>query len=139
MAPILHYLLQQIENYSKPYFKKIKLKNNSDTTISHYNITRQVEYHGRLKVAHWGRRLIHIVQSIGRATEAQIAEKVNAGSDRKLSEHTMYNSLLYMGVHSLRPLRVPMLTSVSTLGMRELELDHEGNIHVNVTFTCDTL
>ena len=43
------------------------------------------------------RRLAHLVQSHRRATVAQIAEKVNAGYDRQVSEHTVHCSLLRMG------------------------------------------
>ena len=49
---------------------------------------------------------------IRQATVAQIAEKVNAGSDRKVSEHTVHHNLLHMGLCSHKPVRVPMLTSV---------------------------
>ena len=49
------------------------------------------------------RRLARVVRSNRRATVAQIAEKVNAGSDRKVSEHTVHRSLLRMGLRSRRP------------------------------------
>lgn len=52
-----------------------------------------------------------IVQANRRVTVAQIAEKVNAGSYRKVSE-TIHCSLLHMGVHSYRLVSVPMLTPV---------------------------
>ena len=52
------------------------------------------------------------VRSNRRATVAQIAQEVNAGSDRKVSEYTVHHSLLRMGLHSRRPVRVPMLTPV---------------------------
>jgi len=42
----------------------------------------------------------------------QVAQEVNAGSDRKVSEYTVHRSLLHMGLHSRRPVRVPMLTPV---------------------------
>jgi len=45
-------------------------------------------------------------------TVAQIAQEVNAGSDRNVSEYTVHRSLLRMGLHSRRPVRVPMLTPV---------------------------
>ena len=41
-------------------------------------------------------RLAHVIQSNKRATVTQIAEEINAGSDRKVSEHI---SLLRMGLH----------------------------------------
>ena len=65
--------------------------------------------HGRLRLidacAEW--RLAHLVQSNRRPTVAQIAKEVNAGS-----EYTVHRNLLHMGLHSCRPARVPMLTSV---------------------------
>ena len=42
-------------------------------------------------------RLACVVRSNRRATGAQTTEKVNAGSDRKVSEHTVHLSLLRMG------------------------------------------
>jgi len=56
------------------------------------------------------RRLARVVRSNRRATVAQIAREVNAGSDRKVSEYTVHHSLLRMGLYSCRPVRVPMLT-----------------------------
>ncbi|ROL50500.1 hypothetical protein DPX16_2799 [Anabarilius grahami] len=53
-----------------------------------------------------------VVRSNRRATVAQIAQEVNAGSDRKVSEYTVHHSLLCMGLYSSRPIRVPMLTPV---------------------------
>ncbi|KAK3566282.1 hypothetical protein QTP86_030576 [Hemibagrus guttatus] len=58
------------------------------------------------------RRLDRVVRSNRRATVAQTAEEVNAGSDRKGSEYTVHHSLLCMGPHSRRPVRVPVLTPV---------------------------
>ena len=52
-------------------------------------------------------RPVHVVWSNRQATVAQIAEEVNAGSDRKVSEYTVHRSLLHMGLHSRRPVRVP--------------------------------
>ena len=66
----------------------------------------------RLTDACGERRLAHVVQSNRQATVAQIAEEVNAGSDRKVSEYTAHHSLLRMELHSQRPVRVPMLTLV---------------------------
>ena len=70
--------------------------------------------HGRPRLidARGERRLARLVRSHRRATVAQIAEKVNAGYDRKVSEHTVHRSLLRMGLRSRRPVRVPMLTPV---------------------------
>ncbi|KAK3549760.1 hypothetical protein QTP86_007759 [Hemibagrus guttatus] len=70
--------------------------------------------HGRPRLidARGERRLARLVRSNRRATVAQIAEEVNAGSDRKVSEYTVYHSLLRMGPQSHRPVRVPMLTPV---------------------------
>ena len=51
----------------------------------------------RLIDARGERRLARVVRSNRRATGAQTAEKVNAGSDRKVSEHTEHLSLLRMG------------------------------------------
>ena len=39
-----------------------------------------------------------VVQSNRRATVAQTAKEVNAGSDRKMSEYTVHRSLLYIGL-----------------------------------------
>lgn len=49
----------------------------------------------------------HVVQSNRRSTVAQIAEKVYAGSDRKMSEYTVG-----MGLHSHRPFKDPILTPI---------------------------
>ena len=70
--------------------------------------------HGRPRLidARGERRLARVVRSNRRATVAQIAQEVNAGSDRKVSEYTVHHSLLRMGLHSCRPVRVPMLTPV---------------------------
>ena len=37
---------------------------------------------------------------IRRGTVAESAEKVNAGSSRKVSEHTVHRNLLHIGPHS---------------------------------------
>ncbi|KPP69749.1 hypothetical protein Z043_111475 [Scleropages formosus] len=60
------------------------------------------------------RKLTHLVRSHRRATIALIAENLNAGHDRKVSEHTLHHSLLHMGLCSRRPVRVPMLTPFTT-------------------------
>ncbi len=57
-------------------------------------------------------RLARLVRSHRRTTVAQIAEKVNDGYDRKVSEHTAHRSLLHMGLYSRRLIRVPILTPV---------------------------
>ena len=54
-----------------------------------------------------------MVQSHRGATAAQTAEKFNAAYDIKLPEHTVHCSLLYMGLCSRRPIRVPMLIPVN--------------------------
>ncbi|ROL41563.1 hypothetical protein DPX16_6961 [Anabarilius grahami] len=71
--------------------------------------------HGRPRFidARGERRLARVVRSNRRTTVAQIAQEVNAGSDRKVSEYTVHHSLLRMGLHSRRPVRVPMLTCAS--------------------------
>ncbi|ROI60076.1 Adhesion G protein-coupled receptor E4 [Anabarilius grahami] len=67
--------------------------------------------HGRVRLID-SRRLTRVVRSIRRATGAQIAQEVNAGSDRKVSEYIVHHSLLRMELHSRRPVRVPMLSPV---------------------------
>ncbi len=57
-------------------------------------------------------RLARVVRSNRQVTVAQTAQEVNAGSDGKVSEYTVHHSLLCMGLHSRRPVRVPMLTPV---------------------------
>ncbi|KAM9476718.1 uncharacterized protein Hap1MRO34_009737 isoform 1-T6 [Clarias gariepinus] len=61
--------------------------------------------HGRPRLidARGERRLARLVRSHRRATVAQIAERVNAGFDRKVSEHTVHRSLLRMGLRNRRP------------------------------------
>ncbi|ROI37056.1 Protein phosphatase 1 regulatory subunit 12C [Anabarilius grahami] len=70
--------------------------------------------HGRPRLidARGERRLVYVVRSNRRAPLAQIAQEVNAGSGRKVSEYTVHHSLLCMGLHSCRPVRVPMMTPV---------------------------
>ncbi|ROL54964.1 hypothetical protein DPX16_1836 [Anabarilius grahami] len=78
--------------------------------------------HGRTRLieSRGERRLARVVRSNRRAPVAQIAQEVNAGSDRKVSEYTVHLSLLRMGLD-----RVPMLTrpppkepTVDTAGTR---------------------
>ena len=59
-------------------------------------------------------------------TEEQIAEEVNAGSDRKVSEYTVHRSLLLMGVHSHRQVRVPMLTPVHCRKRQQWAREHQN-------------
>ncbi|ROL54534.1 hypothetical protein DPX16_11709 [Anabarilius grahami] len=84
--------------------------------------------HGRPRLidARGERRLARVVRSNRQATVAQIAQEVNAGSDRKVSEYTEHHSLLRMGLHSRRPVRVPMLTPVHRRKRQQWvsELDH---------------
>jgi len=62
--------------------------------------------HGRPRFidARGERRLACVVRSNRQATVAQIAQEVNAGSDRKMSEYTVHHSLMHMGLHSRWPL-----------------------------------
>ncbi|KAK3538280.1 hypothetical protein QTP70_034608 [Hemibagrus guttatus] len=55
--------------------------------------------HGRPRLidARGARRLVCVIRSNRRAPVTQIAEDVNAGSDRKVSEYTLYHSLLCFG------------------------------------------
>ncbi|ROL50430.1 Serine/threonine-protein kinase pim-2 [Anabarilius grahami] len=50
----------------------------------------------------------------------------NAGSDRKLSEYTVHHSLLHMGLHSCRPVRVPMLTPVHRRKCQQWAREHQN-------------
>lgn len=58
-------------------------------------VGNQRQGHGqpRLSDACGEQRLACVVRSNGRVIVVQIVEKVNAGSDRKVSEYTMYYSL----------------------------------------------
>ena len=67
-----------------------------------------------------------MVRSNRRATVAQIAEEVNAGSDRKVSEYTVHHSLLCMGLHSCRPVRVSMLTPVHRRKHQQWAREHQN-------------
>ncbi|CAI5647008.1 unnamed protein product [Oreochromis niloticus] len=64
------------------------------TVVNH----RQGHGRPRLIDACGEQRLAHVVQSNTRATVAQIAERFNAGSDKKVSEYTVHRSLLRMGL-----------------------------------------
>ncbi len=77
-------------------------------------VVNRQQGHGwpRLIDARGERRLARVVRSNRRATVAQIDQEVNAGSDGKVSEYTVHHSLLRMGLHSCRQVRVPMLTPV---------------------------
>ncbi|ROL41697.1 hypothetical protein DPX16_9288 [Anabarilius grahami] len=77
-------------------------------------VVNRQQGHGqsRFTDARGERRLAREVRSNRRATVAQIAQEVNAGSDRKVSEYTVHHSLLRMELHNRRPVRVPMLTPV---------------------------
>lgn len=55
-------------------------------------------------------RLARLVLPHRRATLAQAAEKVNAGTDRKESKHTEHHSLVCIELRSSKPARVAMLT-----------------------------
>ncbi|ROL50049.1 Transposable element Tc1 transposase [Anabarilius grahami] len=83
--------------------------------------------HGRPRLidARGERRLARVVRSIRGATVAQIAQEVNAGSDRKVSEYTVHHSLLRMGVHSRIPVLVPMLTPVHRRKRQQWEREHQ--------------
>uniref|UniRef100_A0A8P4G4M8 Transposable element Tcb1 transposase n=1 Tax=Dicentrarchus labrax TaxID=13489 RepID=A0A8P4G4M8_DICLA len=87
---------------------------------------RQGQGRPRLIDARGERRLARVVQSNRRATVAQIAEKVNAGSDRKVSEHTVHRSLLRIGLRRYRPVRVPMLTPVHCRERLQWALEHQN-------------
>jgi len=101
---------------------------------------RQGHRRPRLIDALGEQRLAYVVRSNRQATVAQIAQKVNAVSDRKVSEHTVHHSLLCMELHSLRPVRVPMLTPVHHRKCQQWasELDHrameECGLVLSVTF-----
>ena len=55
----------------------------------------------------------------------QIAEEVNAGSDRKVSECTVHRSLLRIGLRSCRSVRVPMLTPVHHQKRQQWACEHQ--------------
>lgn len=68
-----------------------------------------------------------LAQSNRGATEPLIAERVNAGFDRKVSVH---HRLLHMGLHSHRPVRVTMLIT-KAIARRFLKLQY---IYIYVVF-----
>ncbi|KAK3557806.1 hypothetical protein QTP86_002693 [Hemibagrus guttatus] len=81
-------------------------------------VVNRQQGHGlqRLIDAHGERRMARVIRSNRRATIAQIAEELYAGSYRKVSENTVHRSLLCMGLDSRRPVRVPMLTESGNNG-----------------------
>lgn len=70
-----------------------------------------------------GQRLARVVWPSRRATVGQIAEKVNAGSDRKVSEHKVHR----MGLRSRRPVRVPTLTPVHYRKSPQWAREHQNS------------
>ena len=66
----------------------------------------------RLIDARGQRRLSHLVQTDRRSTVAQVRENFNGGHGRNVSQSTVHRTLLRMGLHSRRPVRVPMMTPV---------------------------
>ncbi|ROL45969.1 hypothetical protein DPX16_4783 [Anabarilius grahami] len=87
---------------------------------------RQSHGLSRLIDARGERRLARVVRSNRRATVAQTAQEVNAGSDRKVSEYTVHHSLLRMGLHSRRQVRVPMLTPVHLRKCQQWTLENQN-------------
>lgn len=83
--------------------------------------------HGRPRLidAQGEQRLALVVQSNAWATVAQITEKVNAGSDRKVSEHTVHRSLLRMEQSGCSPVRVSMLAAAHVHSQKRIESAHE--------------
>lgn len=57
----------------------------------------------------WGLKSSRMVPHKSYSMRAQMAEKVNAGNDRKVSEHTVHHSLQCMGLRRYRLVRVPVL------------------------------
>lgn len=82
--------------------------------------------HGRPRLidALGERRLASMVESDRTATVAQIAEKVNAGSQRKVSEHTVHRSLLRMGLRR-RQVSASMLADVHRQKRLQWALEHQ--------------
>ncbi|KAK3549271.1 hypothetical protein QTP70_034482 [Hemibagrus guttatus] len=58
-------------------------------------VVNQRQGHGRLSLTdeRGERRLARVIRSNRRATVVQIAEEVNAGSDRKVSEYTVHDGV----------------------------------------------
>ncbi|ROJ29333.1 hypothetical protein DPX16_13777 [Anabarilius grahami] len=73
-------------------------------------VVNQRQGHGRPRLIdeRGERRVARVVRFNRRAAVAQTAQEVNADSDRNVSEYTVHCSLLRMGLHSRRPVRVPM-------------------------------
>ncbi|GBM84553.1 hypothetical protein AVEN_154082-1 [Araneus ventricosus] len=58
-----------------------------------------------------GRRgLSRLIKQNPRQTVAQLTAQYNAGPSASVSEHTVQRTMLYMGLCSRRPTRVPLLT-----------------------------
>lgn len=70
------------------------------------------------------RRLARLVESDRTATVAQIAEKVNAISDKKVSSHTVHRSLLRMGLRR-KKVSASMLANVHRQKRLLWALEHE--------------
>ncbi|CAL1599941.1 unnamed protein product [Knipowitschia caucasica] len=70
------------------------------------------------------RRLARLVESDRTATVAQIAEKVNAISDKKVSSHTVHRSLLRMGLRR-KKVNESMLANVRRQKRLLWALEHE--------------
>lgn len=76
--------------------------------------------------AHCGeRRLARLVWSHRSATVARIAEKVNTGYDRKVSEHTHTQFIIAM-LCSHRPFRVPILTPIHCRKHLQWTCEHQN-------------
>ncbi|KAK3508236.1 hypothetical protein QTP70_017665 [Hemibagrus guttatus] len=92
-------------------------------------VVNQRQGHGRPRLidARGERRLARVVRSNRQATVAQtVAEEVNAGSDRKVSEYTVHHSLLRTGPHSYRSVRVSMLTPVHHRKHQQWAREHQN-------------
>ncbi len=57
---------------------------------------------------------------------ATVAQEVKAGSDGEVSEYTVHRRLLGMGLHSCRPVRVPMLTPVHRQKRQQWAREHQN-------------
>lgn len=71
------------------------------------------------------RRQVSLVQSGKGSAVAYISGKVNAAYDRKVSEHTVHQSLLHMGLCSHRLDRVLVLNSVLCQKCLQWTLEHQ--------------
>lgn len=67
-----------------------------------------------------------MVRSNRQGTVAKQKKKVDAGFDRNVSEYTVHHNLLHMGLHSYRPVRVPMLVSSTA------KSTNSGQVSVNI-------